>query len=108
MDSRKRNRKIVFQRGIPTEDQYGGEILTWQDFCTEWAAVIFGTGQERRAAAQEQATLPATFQVLRNSKTATLTPKDRILFDGVVWGITSAVPSKEFNAGIDVTAIRSA
>jgi SPP1 family predicted phage head-tail adaptor len=107
-NSRERNRKVLFQRDTPTTDDYGGEVSAWKDLGSEWAKVTFGTGQERRAAAQEQATLTATFEVPRNSKTATLTPKDRIQLDGSVWDITSVVPSRTFNAGIDVTGTKAA
>src|SRR3546814_6494216 len=103
-----RNRKIIIERFTATTDDYGHGEKTWTDYCTEWAAVNFGTGQERREAAQESASVSATFHVLRNSKTAALTVQDRISFEGAVWDITSAVPSREFNAGMDITAVRAA
>src|SRR3546814_10196991 len=92
---------------VCSSDLYGHGEKTWTDYCTEWAAVNFGTGQERREAAQESASVSATFHVLRNSKTAALTVQDRISFEGAVWDITSAVPSREFNAGMDITAVRA-
>lgn len=103
-----RNRQVVFQRATSTDDGYGGQIETWADYCTEWATVSFGTGQERREAAQQSASAPATFMVLANSLTRSISVTDRISFDGSVWDITSAVPSMERNVGIDITAIRSA
>lgn len=104
-----RNRKVVFERqGAPFDDGYTTQPGAWATWCTEWAKVVFGTGAERRTAAQEQATLTATFHVLRNSKTAELTPLDRIQFDGGVWDIASVVPSRTLNAEIDVTATRPA
>jgi head-tail adaptor len=103
-----RNRKVTFERhGEPFDDGYTTLPGEWEPYCTEWAAVTFGTGQERRAAAQEQASNTATFQVLRNSKTAALLPTDRINYEGF-WDITSIVPSKDWNAGVDVTAVWSA
>src|SRR3546814_5908084 len=80
---------------VCSSDLYGHGEKTWTDYCTEWAAVNFGTGQERREAAQESASVSATFHVLRNSKTAALTVQDRISFEGAVWDITSAVRSEE-------------
>jgi SPP1 family predicted phage head-tail adaptor len=103
-----RNRKIVFQRFTATKDGFGGQVETWTDYCTEWAAVSFGTGAERREASQKVASLPATFQVLRNSKTGDLKVEDRISFDGGLWEITSVVPSRQLNAGMDITAVRRA
>lgn len=106
MNSRERDKLVTFQRDTPTTDGYGGEVSDWRDLCREWAKITFGTSQERRAAAQEQATVTATFQVPRNGNTATLTAKDRISFEGL-WDIVSAVPSRELNVGIDITATRS-
>jgi len=103
-----RNRLVTFQRDFPTTDDYGGEASAWQNLCSEWAKVTFGTGQERRAAAQEQATVTATFEVPRNSETASLTAKDRIIFANAPWDITSVVPSRTFNEGIDVTGTMAA
>lgn len=108
MRASERNRLVIFQRATVTTDDFGGETQTWADYCQEWASVSFGTGQERREAAQEAGSVPATFQVLANSKTNALGVKDRISFDGGVWDITSNVPSREFNAGRDITAVRAA
>ncbi len=108
MSASNRNRKVVFQRtGAPVDDGYTTQPGTWADYCTEWAAVSFGTGQERRTAAQESASAPATFSVLANSLTRTLSVTDRIVFDGSNWDITSVVPSRELNAGVDITAVRA-
>jgi SPP1 family predicted phage head-tail adaptor len=104
-----RNRKVTFERqGEPFDDGYTTQPGEWGPYCTEWAAVTFGTGQERRAAAQEQASNSATFQVLRNAKTAALLPTDRINLDGQFYDITSIVPSRELNAGVDVTGVWAA
>lgn len=107
--SRPRDRKVTFQRaGAPTDDGYTVRPGEWEEYCVEWASVSFGTGQERREAAQKSASLPATFGVLANSKTRELSTTDRISFDGSFWDIISVVPSRQLNVGIDVTAIRSA
>jgi SPP1 family predicted phage head-tail adaptor len=101
-----RNRRIQFQRSISTKDDYGQPVDSWATLCHAYASVNFGTGQERREAAQESGSAPATFSVLSNSDTNAVTVKDRIIFDGSAWDITSNVPSREFNAGRDITAIR--
>lgn len=89
-------------------DEYGGEIETWTEYCHPWACVNFGSGAERREAAQLAASASATFSVLRNAATAAVSVEDRIQFDGAIWEIGSVVPSREYNVGIDITAIRSA
>lgn len=98
--------RITVQRYTTTTSPLGGEAKVWADYVQVWAEVSFGTGKERREAAQMTASAPATFHVLRNSKTATITPADRLTFDGGEWDITSAVPSKIYNDGIDITATR--
>ena len=98
--------RITIQRFTTTELPSGEETKGWAEYATCYAAVTFGTGKERRQAAQETASAPATFHIRRNSKTATVTPADRLAFDGSDWDIQSSVPSKEFRAGIDITATR--
>lgn len=108
MSAGRRNRKVMFQRATTTTDDYGGEVPDWLDYASALASVNFGTGQERREAAQEAGSIPATFRVLRNTATAALSVKDRISFDGGNWDITSIAPSRELNRYLDITAIRSA
>lgn len=98
--------RITIQRITSTTDPLGGETKEWADLASCYAAITFGTGKERRQAAQETASAPATFHIRRNSTTATLTPADRVSFDGSDWDIISAVPSREFRADIDITAVR--
>lgn len=107
MQAGSRNRKVTFERFTSTKDGYGHEQKTWATYCTEWAAVSFGTGMERRDAAQKAGEAPATFQILANGTTNGLTVLDRITLDGAVWDISSIAPSREFNAGLDITATRA-
>lgn len=101
-----RDRRIAFERAAVALDGYGTEIETWTLYARAFAEVRYGTGQERREAAQESATLTATFRVPATPRTRALTPKDRILFDGAVWDIRSVAP---FERGdVDVTAVRRA
>ncbi|MFQ3895489.1 phage head closure protein [Sphingobium sp. R-7] len=102
-----RNRRIVVQRKTVIEDDYGGEIETWTDYAIIWGGVIWGTGAERREAAQLSASQPATFRVLANSETLALSVEDRISFAGGLWNITSVVPLG-LNESVEVTAIRAA
>jgi len=100
-----RNRRITFQRSISTTDDYGGRVESWVMLCRAFASVGFGTGQERREAAQESASAPATFRVLHNSHTASILPTDRIQYLGSAWDITSVVPLG-FQEGFEFVAIR--
>jgi head-tail adaptor len=80
-----RTELIVFQRATTTEDDYGQPIETWADYATRRARVRFGT-------AQESASQTATFECLRSTKVDSVTVKDRIVFDGSDWDITSRDP----------------
>lgn len=101
-----RNRRIIFQRKTSIEDEYGEEIEIWADYTTAWGQVIWGSGAERREAAQISASQPATFRVLGNSITLTLGVLDRVSFAGGLWNIISVVPLG-LNEGVEVTAIRA-
>lgn len=100
-----RDTLIVIERRTVAEDDHGGAIETWNAFVSEWAAVRFGTGQERRAAAQEQANQSATFRIPANSKTLSLRTDDRIAgYLGSDWDITGW--SLFGRTDIDITATR--
>lgn len=103
MTAGRRDRKIIIERGTPTSDDYGGETISWATLATAWADIRYGTGQERREAAQESAQVAATFQVLANTETRDIATTDRINFEGI-WDIVSAVPNRR--KFIDITAIR--
>lgn len=97
---------IQIERKTSTTDGYGGEVDTWTPFITEWAAVNYGTGNERRVAAQESATLTATFRIRDSEDARSVGPLDRISFDLGVWDIVSSVPYGR--EGRDITATRAA
>lgn len=101
-----RNRLIIFQRLATTTNDYNetieGEPVT---IATARAKVMFGTGQERRAAAQEEASQAATFIVPWTPTLAGLLTTDRISGLGGLWNIKSVVPVG-LNREIHVTAVR--
>lgn len=84
--------KVVFEQAQPSQDQYGGEALAWDGAIPAWAKVLYGTGQERRQAAQESAEQTATVIVRHSVSLASLDPKDRVSFGGGAWDIVSIVP----------------
>lgn len=106
MKAGKADRQIVIERATVTTDDYGGEVATWSTICKPWAEINYGRGEERRQAAQESASLAATFRVRANPNTAGVTTKDRIQFDGSAWDITSNAPWQR--DARDITATRSA
>lgn len=96
---------IVVERGTVTTDGYGGEVIEWSPYCTEPASVTYGKGSERREAAQQSATIAATFRIRSNPTTNAITVTDRIAFDGGTWDVSSNVPY--LREGRDITAIRN-
>lgn len=99
-----RDQVIAFERAAITTDGFGNEVTSWTTLRLAWAGVRYGTGEERRVAAVEQAAQAATFTVL-SSAGAGVTEKDRIYFNGH-WDIRSIVPSVD-RADIMVTAVRT-
>ena len=72
------------------------------------AKVLYGTGQERRQAAQEGAQQAATIMVNWTPDLASVVAKDRVSFDGFAWDITSPPARVGLNDELHFTAVRSA
>lgn len=107
MTAGRRFDQIVFQRGTPATDDYGGETMTWATLATEWAAVFYGRGDERRQAAMEQGQQSATFQVPSHTVTQSVTLKDRISHAGSTWNIVGIAPDTPKRGSIEFTAVRA-
>jgi head-tail adaptor len=105
MAAGKRNTLVQFQRSQPELDEYGEEVDVWSDIGGgEWAAILWGAGAERRAAAQEEGSQAVTFQVPDNTLTRSLTVKDRIVWEGD-WDITGIATPKPGER--EFTAVRA-
>lgn len=103
------DRRITFRRnGEDSEDAMGAPSGEPADIGSRWAAVLHGTGSERREAAIEGAEAPATFVVRSDTLTRTITERDTIRFDGADYDITSIAPSRERREAIEFTATRRA
>lgn len=106
MTAGKRIHRITIQRATTTTDDYGDEVPTWGNHADAFAEVLFGSGQERREAAQEQASQVATFIMPWTPKIGAVTVRDHILAMGGTWDITSSV-TIGLNKEQHVTAVRS-
>jgi head-tail adaptor len=96
---------VVIQRATVTQDDYGTEIATWHDLATGYAAIRYGTGQERREAAQESAAVAATFEFDWNPTIAAVRTTDRLYCFDTVWDVASAVTiGANFEVHITTTA----
>lgn len=83
------DRRITLQRvssanGVP----YNEPVETWSDLGTVWAKRYDASAAESYRAAEVGAEISTRFTVRYSSLTRTLTPKDRISFDGKLFNIT--------------------
>jgi head-tail adaptor len=107
IDPGKRDRKVVIERlGASVSGPHGDEQAVWEELATEWAEVRFGTGAERRSAAQTGASQAATFGFVWNSRTRSVTPADRLNFDGALWNIQGVAVSPG-NSDVVIVAVRA-
>ena len=100
------DRRIAFERATLTRDAFNAQVSAWAPYAQVWSKVTFGTGQERRVAAQEGGSAAATFRTRWNPILAGVTIRDRIQFLDAAWNITSIVPFGR-NEGLDFTAVRA-
>lgn len=98
--------QVGLWRFVTETDPMGGDIKTWSTLGDRRADIIFGTGRERREAAQTTASVTATFSVRSDPLTLTLTPADRLRYADADWDISSIVPSRKYDAVLDITATR--
>ncbi|GLQ20388.1 hypothetical protein GCM10007854_13430 [Algimonas porphyrae] len=106
MDIGALDRRVTIQTLTATEDALGTPVETWSDAQTLSAAVSYGTASERRAAAQEQSALPATFTVRSSTFTRGLTPGNcRLVLDGLTYDVEGIAPGIERRTWIALTAI---
>lgn len=103
MIAQHRDRLIQIERATLAQDNYGEQIETWAFQFGEWARVIYGRGNERREAAAERSEMPITFVMLANSNSRTITARDRIQYDGLVWNIEGVAPVTR--GEIEITAV---
>ncbi len=106
MTGRARTVLVTLERSSVTEDDYNEQTEAWTSLGTEWAQVFYGRGDERRQAASQQDRQPATFQVLMNEITRSLTVKDRLTDDGTIWDIRGLAPDTPKRGQIEITAVR--
>lgn len=106
MRAGRRDQFITIQRATTGTDAYGESTdASWAALTTEWAAVFYGKGEERRTAAAEQGEQAATFSVLSNANTRSVILKDRIVHNSNNWDIVGIAPMDR--ATIEFAAVRA-
>lgn len=88
-DPGQRPHLVTIQRATVSTDDHGGEQRTWHAITTAWARLRYGTGQERREAAQEAASQAVTFECDWTPTLAAVLMTDRILLFDTAWDLTS-------------------
>lgn len=85
----KRDERITFERATASRGNLGTrELGSWSSLGGRWAKVHYGTGSERRRDGVEAASQAATFVVLNDSLTSTITAEDRITHRSLTYDIT--------------------
>lgn len=103
----RRDQLVAIERATVVQDGYGEENETWAAIGSEWAAVYYGNGSERRSAAMEQGRQPADFQMLANPLTQSVSLRDRLVLAGSVWDIVGIAPEVPRPGEISFSAIRA-
>lgn len=104
MDQGQRPHLVRIQQAVTATDDHGGETKTWHDIGSAWAKFFPGSGQERREAAQENASITAVFNFDWSPAVAGIVPTDRLYAFDTVWDVVSAVVLGA-NKDVDVTAV---
>jgi SPP1 family predicted phage head-tail adaptor len=76
------DRRITIQGKVVTQDEFGGEVVTWSDVATVWAEKIENRGQERFSAQQFVGKSAKTFKIRWSATVAVVTTEHRVVFDG--------------------------
>jgi hypothetical protein len=83
------DRLVIFKQATTTTNDHGEEIAGGSTTLAEaFARVRFGTGQEKREAAQESGVQSATFEVIPTEALLAVPLTATIEFDGSDWDLT--------------------
>jgi hypothetical protein len=83
------DRLVTFKQATTTTNDDGEEIASGSTTLAEaWARVRFGTGQEKRQAAQESGVQSATFEVIPTPALMAVPLTATIEYDGSDWDLT--------------------
>jgi hypothetical protein len=86
---------VVFKSTPTAENEYGEQVPTGDpptEVARQRVRVRFGTGQERRQAAQETSVQSATLECVRTAAVDAVVATDIAEFDGSDWDIINRSP----------------
>ena len=82
------DRRITIQGKITTQDDFGGEVVTWGDVATVWAEELELRGIERYALRQFVGHALRTFRIRWSATVAVVTTEHQIIYNGRTFDIT--------------------
>lgn len=107
----KLDRRITIERFTITTNDFNEEVQVWAPFVTVWARRRDGSDvvkTEILGAEQVGAYLLTHFTIRSSAQAKTVTPTDRISYDGRLWNIKGTKESAEGrNRFIEITAVRA-
>lgn len=107
MDAGALDRRIALQRATMTRDAFNEPVYAWSTLATVWASKTDVSDRERLTSAEVAAEISTRFRVRWSSVTASLTPKDRVSYDGKNYDIVS-VKEISRRAGVEISAVARA
>lgn len=104
------DRRITIERATRTVDEFNSPVETWSTFITVWARRKDGSDlvkTELLGAEQVGSFLLSHFVIRSSSQAKTVTPTDRINYDGHIWNIKGTKETSEGrNRFIEISAVR--
>lgn len=101
------DRRIIVERFSATTNGLNEEVKTWATFINVAAGRSDVSDGERFAAGQVGASLMSRFKIRSSINAKTVTPEDRISYDGDLWNILGIKETKEGrNRFLEITAVR--
>ncbi len=104
------DRKITIQRSTETFNEFNEPVVVWTDFYAPRAARRDVSDGEKFAAGQVGSHRMTRFVIRSSSEADTVTPVDRISYEGAIWNIHGV---KEADQGdmrgryLEITAVRN-
>ncbi|WP_226578224.1 phage head closure protein [Acuticoccus sediminis] len=85
MRAGKLDRRVTLERAtVIGKDEFGADLLRWDQVATVWAQARPNRGAERFTAAEVNGSAVMSFQIRYRSD---VTVKDRLVYEGRVWNI---------------------
>ena len=97
------NRRLTIQRAVYTINALNEKVPSWQELMVVWASKRDVSDCERIASQQVSAYITTRFKLRWSRLAATISPTDRLVFDGRIYEIYSCKET-DFHDGIEISA----